>query len=280
VEPQIISIMGGPREHRSAAERTRFYELRSAARCIKDQFGLQKWDNLGKKHVEFLVGRWKESALGNRTVEQKLTHFRWLLKAIGKPMLLPRTNAEMGIEPGPRHTRQGRVISDEKFAEVMEKVGDPRIKAMLLVGRHLGLRFEEAALFRPHKDWQGAGRAWIKRGAKGGSVRYLNLYNNRQRQALEFARKLASSDSGLIPRECPTYEKWRQYVYDQLRAAGMGKQFDATFQDCRRAYVAERLKYLIEVRHLTTEAAVRIVAREVGHHRTEVLRWYVAVEAR
>ena len=275
LERQLISIMGEHREDSYATQRKRFYELRSVARDIKDHFGLQKWDNLGKKLVEFLVGRWKESALGPRTVEQKLTHFRWLLKAIGKPMLLPRTNAEMGIEPGPRHTRQGKVISDEKFAEVMEKVGDPRIKAMLLVGRHLGLRFEEAALFRPHKDWQGAGRAWIKRGAKGGSVRYLNLYNDRQRQALEFARKLVSSDSGLIPRETPTYEKWRQYVYDELRAAEMGKEFDATFQDCRRTYIAERMDYLIRERQLSQEAAARIVAREVGHHRTEVLRWYL-----
>jgi integrase-like protein len=277
LERQLISIMGEHREDSYATQRKRFYELRAAAREIKERFGLQKWDNLGRKHVEFLIGRWKESALGPRTVEQKLTHFRWLLKAIGKPMLLPRTNAELGIAPGPRHTRQGKVISEEKLAEVLDRIHDPRIKAMLLLGRNLGMRFEEAALFRPGKDWQGGGRAWIKRGAKGGSVRYLNLYNDRQRLALEFARKLASADSGLIPREIPTYEKWRQYVYDQLRAAGMGKQFDATFQDCRRTYVAERMKYLIQERHLTPDAASRIVAREVGHHRTEVLQWYVAI---
>src|SRR5689334_3049334 len=142
------------------------------------------------------------------------------------------------------------------------------------------MRFEEAALFRPHRDWRGEGRVWVKRGAKGGSVRYLNLYNDRQRQTLEFARKLASADSGLIPRECPTYEKWRQYVYAELPAAGMGKEFDATFQDCRRTYIAERMRYLTQERRLTTEAAARIVAREVGHHRTEVLQWYVAVSSR
>ena len=275
LERQLISIMGEHREDSYATQRKRFFELRAAAREIKERFGLQKWYNLGKKHVEFLVGRWKESGLGPRTVEQKLTHFRWLLKAIGKPMLLPRTNAELGIEPGPRHTRQGKVISDQKFAEVMDKVGDPRIKAMLLLGRHLGMRFEESALFRPSKDWQRGCRVWIKRGAKGGSVRYLNLYNERQRQALEFARKLASADSGLIPRECPTYEKWRQYVYAELRKAGLGKWFDATFQDCRRAYISERMDYLVRERQFGQEAAARVVAREVGHHRTEVLAWYV-----
>jgi hypothetical protein len=181
----------------------------------------------------------------------------------------------LGIAPGPRHTRQGKVISEEKLAEVLEKIGDPRIQAMILLARNLGMRFEEAALFRAWKDWMGGGRAWIKRGAKGGNVRYVNLYNDRQRKALENARKLASADSGLIPRECPTYEKWRQYVYDELREAGMGKQFGATFQDCRRSYIVERMDYLVRERYLDQEVAARIVAREVGHHRTEVLCWYV-----
>ncbi len=276
LERQLISIMGEHREDSYATQRKRFYELRAAAREIKERFGLQKWDNLGRKHVEFLVGRWKDSGLEPRTIEQKLTHFRWLLKAIGKPVLLPRTNAELGIEPGPRHTRQGKVISESKFAEVYERTSDPRIKAMLLLARHLGMRFEEAALFRPWKDWQGADRAWIKRGAKGGSVRYLNLYNDRQREALEFARTIASADSGMIPPEIPTFEKWRQYVYGELRNAGLGKEFDVTFQDCRRTFIVERMDNLIRMRHLDHDAAARIVAREVGHHRTEVLRWYLA----
>ena len=279
LERQLISIMGEHREDSYATQRKRFYELRAAAREIKERFGLQKWDNLGRKHVEFLVGRWKDSKLEPRTVEQKLTHFRWLLKALGKPMLLPRTNAELGIAPGPRHTRQGKVISEEKLAAVLDKIGDPRIQAMVLLARHLGMRFEEAALFRAWKDWLGGGRAWIKRGAKGGNVRYLNLYNDRQRKALGNARKLASSDSGLIPREFPTYEKWRQYVYGELRKAGLGKEFDATVQDLRRTYIVERMDYLIHVRHLDPQEAAEIVAREVGHHRTEVLQWYVEVGA-
>ena len=275
LERQLISIMGEHREDSYATQRKRYYELRAAAREIKERFGLQKWDNLGRKHVEFLVERWRDSKLESRTVEQKLTHFRWLLKALGKPMLLPRTNTELGIAPGPRHTRQGKVISEEKLAAVLDKIGDPRIQAMVLLARHLGMRFEEAALFRPHKDWRGDGRVWVKRGAKGGSVRYLNLYNDRQRQALEFARKLASADSGLIPRKCPTYEKWRQYVYAELRKAGIGKQFDETFHDCRRTYIVERMDYLVRMRHLDQEVAARIVAREVGHHRTEILQWYL-----
>jgi len=275
LERQLISIMGEHREDSYATQRKRFYELRAAAREIKERFGLQKWDNLGRKHVEFLVGQWKDSGLEGRTIEQKLTHFRWLLKAIGKPMLLPRTNAELGIVPGPRHTRQGKIVSESKFAEVHDRISDPRIKAMLLLGRHLGMRFEEAALYRPWKEWRGDGRAWIKRGAKGGRVRYLNLYNDRQRDALEYARSLVSADSGLIPREVPTYEKWRQYVYGELREAGLGKEFDATFQDCRRTFIVERMDYLIRERHLDLDAAARTVAREVGHHRKEVLRWYL-----
>ncbi|MBI4564318.1 MAG: hypothetical protein HY716_06465, partial [Planctomycetes bacterium] len=129
---QLVSIMGRNREGSYATQRKRFFELRAIACDLKERFGLQKWDNLRQKHVRYLVTRWTESELQPRSVEQKLSHFRWLLAKIGKPNLLPRANAELGIEPGRRYTRQGNVISNEKFSEVFSKVAVLRIRAMLL----------------------------------------------------------------------------------------------------------------------------------------------------
>ncbi|MBI4565343.1 MAG: integrase domain-containing protein, partial [Planctomycetes bacterium] len=232
---QLVSLMGRNREGSYATQRKRFFELRAIACDLKERFGLQKWDNLRQKHVRHLMTRWTESGLQTRSVEQKLSLFRWLLAKIGKPNLLPRSNAELGIEPGRRYTRQGNIISNEQFSEVFSKLADPRIRAMLLLARYLGLRFEEAALFRPGMDWQ-VDRVWIKRGTKGGHARYLYLYNEHQREVLEFVHGLSSGDRGMIPPEVPTFEKWRQYVYDKLRAAGMSRQDGVVFHDCRRRY--------------------------------------------
>ncbi|MBI4565896.1 MAG: hypothetical protein HY716_14505 [Planctomycetes bacterium] len=55
----------------------------------------------------------------------------------------------------------------------------------------------------------------------------------------------------------------------------MSRQDGVVFHDCRRRYAAERMDYLIDERKMPPERAAALVARELGHHRTEVLRWYM-----
>jgi integrase len=85
-----------------------------------------------------------------------------------------------------------------------------------------------------------------------------------------------TGDACLIPRDCPTYEKWRQKCYSQLRAAGMSRASGVVFHDLRRTYACERMDYLVRERKMLPERAAQLVARELGHGRTEVLRWYIA----
>ena len=275
LERQLIKIMGSNREGSYASQRKRSYELHAAARTLKERFGLQKWANLKAKHVRHLVDQWKAEDQGRRTVEQKLSHFRWVLGKIGKPNLLSRTNAELGIQPGPRHTRAGKVFPEEKLKAVLGALDNSRIRGMLLLARYLGLRFEEAALFRPGRDWQG-NRVWIKRGTKGGRPRHLNLHNDRQVSALKTARAATSKEGALIPAEARTFEEWRQRVYRNLRALGISRQEGTTFHDLRRTYAIERMKYLADRKGMGHHWAAQLVAREMGHHRTEVLDWYLA----
>jgi hypothetical protein len=274
LERQLISIMAQNREDAYGTQRKRFCELRAAAGLLKERFGLQKWDNLKEKHVAFLVEHWKSEFEGSRTLDQKLTHMRWLLGKIGKPNLLPRRNAELGVAPGPRYTRQGKIVSDSQLVEALGRLSDARIKAAALLARHLGLRIEEASLFRPWRDWQ-EDRVWVKRGTKGGRPRYLFLHDARQREVLELARTLTSGDNGLIPKDFATFEEWRQYAYRELRKAGISRAADRTFHDLRRTYIVERVHALVK-RGLDPARAAALVAREAGHSRVEVLQWYLA----
>jgi len=277
LERQLISILAANREDAYGTQRKRSGELSQAARGLHDHFGLQKWANLGAKHVAYVVESWKAQYAGKRTLDQKLTHFRWLVRKIGKANLLPRENRELGIEPAPRYTRAGKFLSEERLREILDGVADdPRRRMAVLLGRHLGLRFREAMLFRPWRDWEESGRIWVKRGTKGGRPRYLFLHNPRQREVLEEARALVhGQDAALIPQEAATWEQWRQASYHKLRKAGMSRKLDAVFHDLRRTYAGERMHYLIRVRGLDQEHAERIVTRELGHNRREVLRWYL-----
>ena len=79
---------------------------------------------------------------------------------------------------------------------------------------------------------------------------------------------------GLIPTEYPTYEKWRQHVYRVLQAAGLRRSEAEVFHDIRRTYLIQRMEGLI-ARRMDPRRAAALVAREAGHHRAEVLRWYM-----
>ncbi len=274
LERQLISILAANREDSYATQRKRGWVLSSAARALHERFGLQKWANLGAKHVAAIVEAWKASDHGRRDLESKLSHLRWLVRKIGKANLVPRSNAELGVEPGPRHTRAGKVIPDGRFEQMLSAVPDERIKVMMLLARHLGLRFKEAALFRPGWNWQGD-RVWVKRGTKGGRPRYLFLHNPRQAEILQRARQIAPGGQAIIPAEAPTFEKWRQHVYRVLRAAGVGRANDATFHDMRRSYLCQRMKHLVKVKDMDRDRAAALVAREAGHARTEILEWYL-----
>jgi site-specific recombinase XerC len=277
LERQLISILAANREGAYSTQRKRGWALSSAGRALHERFGLQKWSNLGAKHVAAVVEAWKAADQGRRDIESKLSHLRWLVRKIGKANLMPRSNAEMGIAPGPRHTRAGKVIPDGRFDEMLSAVPEERIKVLMLLARYLGLRFKEAALFRPGRDWQGS-RVWVKRGTKGGRPRYLWLHNPRQAEVLRRALAIASGDQAIIPAEAPTFEKWRQHVYRVLRAAGVGRATDATFHDLRRGYLVRRMTDLVKVKGMDRDRAAALVAREAGHGRTEILQWYLEEE--
>jgi integrase len=138
------------------------------------------------------------------------------------------------------------------------------------------MRFREAMLFRPWRDFDGE-RIWLKRGTKGGRPRYLFLHNAKQREVIEEIRALVGgSDGALIPHEWKTFDSWRQHCYHEFRKAGLGQEEDVVFHDLRRTFACERLKYLMDVRGRSREDAAALVARELGHGRTEILEWYIS----
>jgi len=248
LERQLVSILAANREGAYGTQRARSGDLARAAQALHERFGLQKWANIGAKHVAFLVERWKAEDTHRRSIDAQLTHFRWLVRKLGKANLMPQENRELGVEPGPRYTRAGKFVIQERLQEILGGVADdPRRRIAVLLGRYLGLRMREAMLFRPWRDWEESGRIWVKRGTKGGRPRYLFLWNAKQREILEEARALVQGqDAALIPEEAATWGQWRQASYHKLRKAGMSKETDTVFHDLRRTYAGQRMHYLIK----------------------------------
>jgi len=274
LERQLVSIFAANREDAFETQRARASALMGAARMLHEKFGLQKWANLGEKHIERVVSTWRSADAGRRGLDCKLSHLRWLVRKIGKANLVPRSNAELGVEPGPRKTRAGKCISDEQLQTYLASLDDPRMRAAIRLGRYFGMRCREAMLFRPGRDFDGE-RVWLKRGTKGGRPRYLWLHNAKQREVIEEVRALVGDgDGALIPPEWPSYKKWAEHCYRKFRAAGLGRKTDAIYHDMRRTYARDRMGYLM-LHGRTPEQAAALVARELGHSRTDILGWYL-----
>jgi len=132
------------------------------------------------------------------------------------------------------------------------------------------VRFEETALFRPHKDAK-PDRITITRGTKGGASRFVLIRTREQAEALETVKPATSGDRGLIPVGYPTFKSCADWIYAQLRGVGVGRASGTTFHDLRRSYAVSRMKDL-PVRGHSREAAAHLVSHEIGHHRTQVLQ--------
>jgi len=274
LERQLVSIFATNRENAFETQRARACALMGVAQMLHEKFGLQKWANLGQKHIEHVIEGWRAEDAGRRSLPNKLSHLRWLVRKIGKANLVPRSNAELGVEPGPRKTRAGKIIDDRELQTHLAALDDPRMQAAIKLGRYLGMRCREAMLFRPHRDCDGE-RVWLKRGTKGGRPRYLWLHNAKQREVINEVRALVGGgDAALIPPEWPSYKKWAEHCYRKFRAAGLGRKTDAVYHDLRRTYACERMNYLM-IHGRSREQAAALVARELGHSRLEILEWYL-----
>ena len=59
LERQALSIMNHNREGAYGSQEKRGNHLRVAARMLHREFGLQKWENLKLKHVQYVIEQWK-----------------------------------------------------------------------------------------------------------------------------------------------------------------------------------------------------------------------------
>lgn len=272
---QVIRILKQHPEGSHMTHRHREDALFKAVRAIVDKFKLEKLDNLKAKHIDYIVELWKSTDNGKGNIHNDLGHLRWLLDKLNKSVLLDPSNKALGIAPRDRESRQGKFVSDETFDAFLKKLDDPKARALLLMGRFFGLRFEEASLFRPHKDVRGR-QLWTNRGAKGGRLRYIWMTELIQEQVLQFVKKLVPFQGAcLIPPEM-TYNQWRGRMYEQLREAGISRKADVLFHDLRRTFIESDHSRLIQ-KGLPFDEASKIVAKKVGHHRVDILKAYMSL---
>ena len=240
--------------------------------------------NFKRKHLDALVRHWLEKELAIVTIKGRMSTVRWLAAKIGKPNLVPRTNAELGIPDrshGAKHSKAFRLTP-----EMLEQVPSPYVRISLAFEEKFGMRREEATKIRPHEADQGDSLVLQGSWCKGRRQREVPIRTPEQRDLVERARELARTtpERSLIP--TATYYQHINVYERQTYKAGIRPP-----HGLRHAYAQARYEELTgwpcplaggpSTRDLPSrekaldERARRVISAEMGHGREQITVTYL-----
>ena len=241
--------------------------------------------NLKRKHVDALVDRWLQAGLAVVTIKSRMSSVRWLARKIGKPNVVPRTNAELGI---PDRSNTGRASKAFTLTrEMLERVPSSYVRVSLELEETFGLRREEATKIKPHEADRGDRLFLQGTWCKGKRQREIPIRTAEQREVLERAKALAETtpERSLIPEE--TYRRHIKVYERQTYGAGIRSP-----HGLRHAYAQSRYEELTgwrcpatggppskslngEKKERDDRARARISA-EMGHGRPSIVTTYLS----
>ncbi|EDS7589935.1 integrase [Salmonella enterica subsp. diarizonae] len=195
--------------------------------------------DLKGRHVNRLVSLWKQQALSDATIKNRLAMLRWWAEKIGNPGAV-KTSEEYGI--GRR-----QLVTNESKAETLAGKDLSRISPWVALSLRLqeafGLRREESMKFRVSWTLKGQSPDSISTislkpsWTKGGRPRSIPVLTQEQRQLLAEVRQLAGSGS-LIPPD-RSYREHLRVFERETASVGIGHT-----HGLRHAYAQRRYEEL------------------------------------
>lgn len=244
-------------------------------------FKIQDIHNLKPKHIHYFIESCKEKDLSEATIKNKVAHIRWLAAIIGKPDLIPKSNAELGIGQRVYLTNQQKAVT--LTPATLELIGDKYIAMSLMLQAGFGLRREEAIKIRPSEADRGDKLVLQGSWCKNGRGRVIPIETAAQRVLLEAAKRLANGGS-LIPPDRNYKEQMK--LYENLTAnAGIkghglrhsyaqGKYKEITGFNCKVDGGKDKKEMTIEEKKLDRQAR-EIISQRLGHNRIEITNNYL-----
>jgi len=238
--------------------------------------------SLKPKHIEALLGHWREQELSTGTIKNRMAAIRWWANKVDKRNVVARFNEHYGIPDRRFVTNESKAKTVTR--EQLEKVRDGHARMSLELQQAFGLRREEAMKIRPFVADQGDHLTLQGSWTKGGRERIVPIRTDQQREVLDRAHRLAGRGS-LIPGNRNYVQQMRIYE-GNTRRAGLHHM-----HGLRHAYAQERYAELVgwlcpavggpvakdltaEKRKLDHEARLTI-SRELGHEREAVVGAYL-----
>ena len=261
-----------------------FKDLRAVGYKVK------KVSNVKPKHVEHQVAAWRCSGLAPGTLKNNLSILRWLCCKIGKSDMLP-SNDELGIERR-AYLGEDKAWKDEDCRDLLvaARERNERLWYQMRLMRAFGLRFKEAALFRPHADDLGT-YLHITHGTKGGRERQIPVRTGEQLALLNEIKAWAPKHESMLHWRC-SFKDWRAIADADCQALGLSRETRTNFHALRHRYAQERYQELTglappcklnaeQLAAVTPEMqlqdrwARQTISSELGHGRIAICRIYL-----
>jgi integrase len=234
--------------------------------------------DLKGRHVNRLVARWKQEGLSHATIRNRLAVIRWVLRKVGNPGAIPATNTVYELEPRSSVATESKAatLDRDKWAQI----GDPYVRMSLELQESFGLRRDESLLLRPHQADQGQWLVLKDTWCKGKRPRAIPIITAAQREVLDRAKALVSTDASMIPAHLNLKQQRNKYTYWVSRV-GL-----TPGHSLRHAHAQHRFAVLAGYpapvaggsapsdREADTTARL-IVSAELGHSRSQVTATYV-----
>lgn len=270
---------------------------------ISAGFKLSHPKGLKQKHVDVLVKGWIDGELNARTIDNRLSHLRWLCTKMGKPNLMHRDNAFYRGAAVKRATPElrGKEPDWQKWHELPEGTPEERCaKATIALCWLAGIRLKAAIMCKPKSTPEGV--LEIRRGEdKNGRPNFIEYRYQLEkdiglRSIDSFIKEVSIEMGGRLIPSNKTYAQQRDYVEYVIRSHRLGSSHDRRHTVARDFY-DERVKAIAKtigidpwccpVRNgpqhsLLTEEQAKIdfdvrtdLATYLGHNRLEVVKSYI-----
>jgi site-specific recombinase XerC len=238
---------------------------------------------LKNRHIRKLFALWKRDGIADSTIRNRLAVLRWLCEKLGRPNIIPQSNAPFGLEP----RRSVATVSKAQILPdgVLDEIADQYLRYSVQLQALFGLRREECLKIRVWQADQGSSLALQASWCKGGRYREVPIRTPEQRALLDTIKGwLPSHTTSMIPPHL-NYIQQRQRYDQQTREAGLHN-----LHGLRHAYAQTRLEeeaghpaplaggphrkdMMSEQRKRDTQARLQ-VSKELGHSRLQIIGTY------
>jgi hypothetical protein len=239
----------------------------------KDGLNVSSLHDLKARHIERYIEIQKQNGITDRTLQNRMTHIRNALNAIGRAQLAGHERLSSAAMKINNASREGKheAISKEKYHDVMQEaaaLGKPEVMAAIELQRVFGLRAGEAIEgFRSLPSWlkqleSGKERVTVIYGTKGGRIRDSAPIDKKMGvEVIKRAIAALEPKTGRLIRSASLEGAKRSYLRDCTKVGLHGVN---SSHSLRYAY-AQDLKTQALARGLSEHEARAQVSLELGH---------------